>query len=78
MIKNVDVIQEYDKLLTPKHLSEYLQIKVSTVYKWTHYGYVPYIKVGGSIRFNRKQIDTWLKKKEKRGRLTYNYPVNDL
>ncbi|MDP8259640.1 MAG: helix-turn-helix domain-containing protein [Candidatus Gygaella obscura] len=57
-----------DKLLTPKQLSELLQIKLSTVYKWSHYGYVPYVRIGDLVRFKEKRIKEWLKKRERKGR----------
>jgi excisionase family DNA binding protein len=58
-------------LLTPMQLSEFLQVKLSTVYKWTHYGYVPCYKVGGSIRFDIEEIQKWLKKCFRKGRSSY-------
>jgi len=64
-----------DKLLTPKQLSELFQIKLSTVYKWTHYGYVPSVKIGDLIRFKEEKIDEWLRKREKNGRLTHKIDV---
>ncbi|MFC1592660.1 helix-turn-helix domain-containing protein [Candidatus Omnitrophota bacterium] len=57
-----------DNLLTPKQLSELLQVKLSTVYKWVHYGYVPHIKIGSLIRFKADRVETWVKKREKKGR----------
>lgn len=32
------------KLITPKQLSELLQVGLSTVYKWVHYRFVPHVK----------------------------------
>lgn len=60
-----------EKLLTPEQLSELLQVKVSTIYKWAHYGYVPIIKVGSLIRFKESTIEGWVKKRERRGRVSY-------
>ena len=57
-----------DRLLTPKQLSEKLQVGSSTIYKWVHYQYVPYIRVGDLIRFREQRIDKWLLSKETRGR----------
>ena len=65
-----------EKLLTPEQLSELLQVKPSTVYKWVHYGYVPCFKLGTLIRFKEKKIEKWLEKRERRGRNTYNIPVD--
>ena len=64
-----------DKILTAKQLSELLQVGLPTVYKWVHYGYVPHIKLGASIRFKEKKIEEWLKKRERRGRNTYKIPL---
>lgn len=60
-----------DKLLTPKQLSDLLQVKLSTVYKWVHYGYVPHIKLGSCIRFKAGRVDDWINKRERKGRFTY-------
>jgi len=74
-IKKLGVAIE-EHLLTPKQLSEFLQIEVSTVYKWTHYGYVPHFKIGGNIRFDLAQIKRWLNRRQKRGRDTYKLEVS--
>ena len=60
-----------DQLLTPKQLSEKLQVKLSTVYKWVHYKYVPYIKIGDLIRFKEVKIEEWVNKRSRRGRFSY-------
>jgi len=78
MIENSPDKSYYEVLLTPKELSEWLQIKTATVYKWTHIGFIPHIKIGGNIRFNRIQIERWLKRKERRGRSTYCYPIDNI
>jgi excisionase family DNA binding protein len=64
-----------EKLLTPKQLSELLHIKLSTVYKWTHYGFVPSVKMGNLIRFKERRIEEWLNKKERKGRSTLRITV---
>ena len=43
-----------------KALSEYLQIKVSTLYAWTSQKKIPCIKIHGVIRFRKEEIDEWL------------------
>ena len=64
-----------EQFLTPQQVSEWLQIKLSTVYKWTHVGYIPYIKLGGkikgSVRFDRLELERWLKRRSRRGRSSY-------
>ena len=63
--------QSKEQLLTPKQLSEWLQIKPSTVYKWTHYGFIPHVKLGGAVRFDRETVESWIKRRSKRGRNSY-------
>ncbi|MFQ5949783.1 MAG: helix-turn-helix domain-containing protein [Nitrospiria bacterium] len=43
-----------------KALSDYLQIKVSTLYAWTSQNKIPSIKIHGIIRFRKDEIDAWL------------------
>ncbi len=71
-----------EQLLTPKQLSEWLQIKLSTIYKWSHSGYIPCIKLGGqnrgSLRFSRGDILPWLKRRTRRGRSTYRLETDGI
>jgi excisionase family DNA binding protein len=60
-----------EKLITPQELSGLLHIKLSTVYKWVHYGYVPFVKLGTCVRFREIKIQEWVKRKERVGRLKY-------
>jgi len=52
------------KLLTPEELSSILNVKVSTIYKWTHMGIIPFIKMGKLIRFKEEDIKEWICRKE--------------
>lgn len=55
-------------LLTPKQLSEYLQIPITTIYQYVHQEYIPHIKIGGHLRFDKFKIEKWLMKKSSIGR----------
>lgn len=55
-------------LLTLHELSEWLHISPSTIYKWVHYGFIPYIKLGGSLRFDRLQVERWYRRRQRKGR----------
>lgn len=48
------------KLLTPKQVSEFLQIPVTTIYQYVHEGYIPYFKIGGHLRFDKFKIEKWI------------------
>ena len=50
-----------DDLLTPTELAEYLTVKVSTIYSWTHQKLIPHVKVGRLLRFRQKDIQLWIK-----------------
>jgi len=60
-----------EKLLTVDNLCELLQVKRGLVYKWVHFGYVPHVKIGNVLRFKELQIEKWIAKREKKGRITY-------
>jgi len=57
-----------EKLLTVEEIAEYLNLKPSTIYQWTHQGFIPYIKLGSRVRFRTTQIEKWLEEKSKDGR----------
>jgi excisionase family DNA binding protein len=55
-------------LLTAQEAADYLRVKVSTIRKWTHYGYIPRSKFGGAVRYNREELDAWIEKRSSKGR----------
>lgn len=56
------------KILNPEQVSELLQVKLSTIYQWTHQDYIPHYKVGRLVRFNEIEIMNWLKRNQSDGR----------
>ena len=65
-----------------KALSDYLQIKVSTLYAWSAQGKIPSIKIRGVVRFRKDEIDAWLegfRKKEPQSQtIMLNYKKCDI
>jgi excisionase family DNA binding protein len=57
-----------EELLTVEELSDKLKVGKSTVYRWVHYDYIPYVKLGGAVRFNKVAVEKWLKSRERNGR----------
>lgn len=55
-------------LLTVDQIAAYLQVQPSTIYQWTHEGYIPHVKLGSLVRFRVNQIDKWLEAKSIVGR----------
>jgi len=55
-----------DPLLTAKELSEILKVSPRTIREWARRNIIPHMKLGGSVRFDEKQIQIWLAKKSKK------------
>jgi excisionase family DNA binding protein len=49
-----------DSLITVKDVADYLKLKEQTVYLLARQNKIPSLKVGGSLRFKKSQIDSWL------------------
>jgi len=46
-------------------LANYLRLQKQTIYNWLHQGKISGIKVGGVWRFDRKEVDAWLKSRRR-------------
>ncbi len=57
-----------DRLLTPEQISDLLGVKLSTIYQWTHIGYIPHFKLGRFVRFREKDVIHWMESKKVNGR----------
>lgn len=57
-----------EKLLKVEELCDLLQVSRSTVYEWTHIGFIPHYKFPNSIRFKGSDIEYWLKNRKVKGR----------
>ena len=64
-----------EKLLTINDLSEWLQVSKSSIYKWTHMGYIPHYKLSSKIRFKVSDVEKWLNKRKRKGRNTYKLDI---
>jgi excisionase family DNA binding protein len=53
------------RLMDIEELANYLRLKKQTIYNWLHQGKFTGIKVGGVWRFERKEIDAWLKSRRR-------------
>jgi excisionase family DNA binding protein len=59
-------------LMTPKEVSQLLHISVGSLANLrVQGGFIPFYKVGGAIRYSRKQILEYLKKSERRSTASY-------
>ncbi len=57
-----------NKLYTPEEMSELLGVKLSTIYQWTHIGYIPHFKLGRFVRFKERDVLQWLESNKRNGR----------
>ncbi len=53
------------RLLDIDDLASYLKLRKQTIYNWLHQRKISGIKLGGVWRFNRKEIDRWLKEQSR-------------
>ena len=71
-----------EQLLTPQQVSEWLQVKLSTVYKWVAIRYIPHVKLGGkvkgSVRFQPGEVERWIKRRSRRGRNSYRLDIDQI
>ena len=49
------------KLLDVDDLAKYLKLEKQTIYNWLNQRKISGIKIGGVWRFDRQEIDKWLK-----------------
>ena len=52
--------------LSVEDLCAYLDVTKNTVYDWRKKGTIPFTKVGRHLRFSRKEIDRWLRKRSEK------------
>jgi len=53
------------RLIDIDELADYLKLKKQTIYNWLHQGKISGIKVGGVWRFNRREVESWLKSRRR-------------
>jgi excisionase family DNA binding protein len=46
--------------MTAQEIAKELNFNIQTIYRFTKQGKIPYIKLGGAIRFDKEAIDKWL------------------
>ncbi len=53
------------RLIDIDELANYLKLQKQTIYNWLHQGKISGIKVGGVWRFDRREVDSWLKSRRR-------------
>jgi len=67
-----------DKLLTATEIADYLDVKPSTIYQWTHQGFIPHVKLGKLVRFKKEDVSNWVEKRSNPGRVMRRIDVRNL
>jgi excisionase family DNA binding protein len=52
------------RFLTIHEAAEYLGFAVHTLYGWTSQRRIPFVKIGGRVRFDKRKLDRWLEQFE--------------
>ena len=66
------------KLLNVQEIAELIGVKPSTIYQWTHQGFIPHVKIGKLVRFKPDAVMKWVNNMETEGRKNRKYDVRDL
>jgi excisionase family DNA binding protein len=67
-----------NKLLKPEEVAELLGVRLSTIYQWTHLGFIPHAKLGRFVRFDIDEIEKWVKKRSTNGRTSRAFDISRL
>ena len=54
-----------NRLMDIDDLADYLRLKRQTIYNWLNQNKISGIKIGGVWRFNKRDIDKWLKSNQR-------------
>lgn len=54
------------RLINIRELSEYLGVRVSTLYSWVSQGRITPVKLGRLDRFDIREIDEWIEESKRR------------
>ncbi len=57
-----------NNLLDVEELAQYLKLRKQTIYNWLNQRKISGIKIGGVWRFDKREIDKWLRSKARAAR----------
>jgi len=56
-------------LMQKERGKELLGVKLSTIYQWTHIGFIPHMKLCRFVRFREQEVLKWLESKSVKGKI---------
>ena len=54
---------EYETLLNAEQVAQMMGLSIATIRRWVLTGYIPYKKIGRSVRFSAVEIKGWTQSK---------------
>jgi len=66
---------QVETYITVEQLSQVIQVSKRTIYEWTHIGFIPHYKFPKGIRFKISEVESWMKRRSKKGRLQFNIAI---
>jgi excisionase family DNA binding protein len=60
----MEALSTEEELVEPEAAAKILSVKTITVYKWVSERKIPFIKVGGALRFRPAALRDWLRERE--------------
>jgi excisionase family DNA binding protein len=66
---------QVEKYITAEQLSQIIQYSKRTIYEWVCIDFIPHYKLPKGIRFKITEIEAWMKKKRKKGRLHFKLEI---
>jgi excisionase family DNA binding protein len=57
--------QTFDEFLDLQEASEFLKIKITTIYGYTSQNQIPFLKRGKKLYFEKSKLEAWLKEGSK-------------
>ena len=55
-----------ENLIGPEEASKALGIDLATIYTWVTRRKIPFVKVGGALRFRPSALEAWLRNRERK------------
>lgn len=52
------------RFMNIQEASEYLGFSSHTIYAWTSQRRIPFVKIGGRLRFDKQKLDKWIEEFE--------------
>jgi excisionase family DNA binding protein len=54
------------RLMDVEELARYLRLEKQTIYNWLHLRKISGIKLGGVWRFDKKEVDKWIRSQSRK------------